>query len=45
MEFRRRVQVIYKMFQHKIFKFEEVQDIIVQYHKKPQEVMKRLGIV
>ncbi|MFH1607848.1 MAG: type II/IV secretion system ATPase subunit [archaeon] len=44
LEFRKRVQLIYKLHQNKIFKFKEVQDIINEYYKKPEEVLKRLGI-
>ncbi len=44
LEFRRRVQLIYKLYQNKIFKFKEVQDIINQYYKKPEEVLKKFGV-
>jgi flagellar protein FlaI len=44
LEFRRRVQLIYKLYQKKIFKFKEVQDIINEYYKKPVEVLKRFGV-
>jgi len=44
LEFRRRVQLIYKLYQHKIFKFHEVQEIINEYVKKPKEVLRRFGI-
>ena len=44
LEFRRRVQLIYKMFQKKTFKFEEVQEIINKYYKKPEEVLKEFGV-
>ncbi len=43
-EFRRRVQLIYGMFQKKIFKFEDVQKIINKYYKRPEEVLKEFGI-
>ena len=43
-EFRKRVQLIYKLYQYKIFGFEEVQDIVNEYYKKPQAVLKRFGI-
>ncbi len=41
LEFRRRVQLMYKLYQNKIFKFKEVQDIINQYYKKPEEVLRK----
>ncbi len=44
LEFKRRVQLIYKLYQSKSFKFQEVQDIINQYYKKPEQVLKRFGI-
>ncbi len=44
LEFRRRVQLIYTLFQKKIFKFEDVQKIVNKYYKKPEEVLKELGI-
>ena len=44
LEFRRRVQLIYKLYQNKIFGFIKVQDIINKYYKKPEEVLKNFGI-
>jgi flagellar protein FlaI len=44
LEFRRRVQLVYGLFQKKIFKFEEVQKVINKYYKKPEEVLKEFGI-
>jgi len=44
LEFRRRVYLIHKLAQTKIFKFEEVQKIINEYYKKPAEVLKRFEI-
>lgn len=44
LEFRRRVQILYKLYQMKIFDFEEVQKIINEYYKKPEMVLKKLGI-
>ena len=43
-EFRKRVQLLNQLYQRKIFKFEEVQDIINEYYKKPSEVLRRFGI-
>jgi len=44
LEFRRRVQLIYKMFQKKTFRFEEVQEVINKYYKKPEQVLKEFGV-
>jgi len=43
-EFKRRVQLLYKIYQQGIFKFEEVQEIVNEYYKKPQEILKRFEI-
>ena len=44
LEFKRRVQLIYKLHQNKIFKFKEVQNIINEYYKKPEQVLKKFGV-
>ncbi len=44
LEFRRRAQLLYKLYQNKIFKFEQVQDIIDEYYKQPENILKRFGI-
>ncbi len=44
LEFRKRVQLIYKLYQNKIFGFKKVQDIINQYYKNPEEVLRKFGI-
>ena len=43
-EFRRRAELLYKMYQQKIFKFNEVSDIIHEYYKKPKEVLTKFNI-
>jgi len=43
-EFRRRVQVVYQMLRKKIFDFKEVQDMVNKYYKRPEQVLKELGI-
>ncbi|VVB83930.1 Type II/IV secretion system protein [uncultured archaeon] len=43
-ELKRRAQVIYQMYKRKILKFEEVQEMINKYYKKPDEVLKELGV-
>jgi flagellar protein FlaI len=43
-EFRRRVQIVHQLYKRKIFKFEEIQEIINRYYKNPEEVLRELGI-
>jgi len=43
-EFKKRVQLLYKIYQNKIFKFEEVQEIVNEYYKKPLEILKKFGV-
>ena len=44
LEFRRRVLLINKLAQNKIFGFHKVQEIINEYYKKPEEVLRKFGI-
>jgi len=44
LEFRRRIQLIHKLHQNKIFSFNKVQGIINEYSKKPKEILKKFGI-
>src|SRR3972149_1460284 len=44
-EFRKRVKLIYSLYQNKIFDYQKFQDVITQYYKKPQEVLAKFGIV
>ena len=43
-EFRKRIQIIYQLFRKKIFKFEEVQEVVGKYYKKPAEVLRELEV-
>jgi flagellar protein FlaI len=43
-EFRKRVQILYKLVREKIFRFEYVQELVNKYYKRPEEVLKELGI-
>lgn len=43
-EFRRRIQILYQMYKRGISKFEEVQEIINRYYKRPEEVLRQLEI-
>lgn len=44
LEFRKRVQLIYILQKRKIFKFKDVEMIITEYYKKPEEVLRKFGI-
>jgi flagellar protein FlaI len=44
LEFRRRVALLYKLYQNKVFGFEEIQNVINEYYKKPEQVLARFGI-
>ena len=44
LEFRKRIQLIHKLHQKKIFDFNKVQEIINEYAKKPKEVLREFGI-
>src|SRR3989344_3858016 len=43
-EFRRRVTILYSMYTTKIFEFEKVQEIINEYYKKPDKILRDFGI-
>ena len=43
-EFRRRVTILYSMYTRKIFEFEKVQEIINEYYKKPDKILRDFGI-
>ena len=45
LEFRRRAQLIYKLYQEKIFTFRKFQEIVNEYYKNPERVLKKFGIV
>ena len=44
LEFRRRVSLLYSMYQKKVFGFEKVGEIINEYYKKPEKVLREFGI-
>ncbi|MCL5018562.1 MAG: type II/IV secretion system ATPase subunit [Candidatus Pacearchaeota archaeon] len=44
MEFRRRVQILFQLYRKGISGFEEVQEIVNKYYKRPAEVLKQLEI-
>ena len=44
LEFRKRAQLIYKLYQKKIFTFEKFQEVVNEYYKNPEKVLKEFGI-
>jgi len=44
LEFRKRSQIIYQLYKQKINKFEQVQELIIKYYKRPDEVLHELGM-
>ena len=44
-EFKSRTELLAKMYQNKIFGFEEVQEVINAYYKDSAKVLRRFGIV
>jgi len=44
LEFRKRAQLIFQMYKMKKTKFEEVQELINKYYKRPEEVLKEFGV-
>ncbi len=43
-EFRKRAQLIYNLYKSKIFDFKEIQNVVVEYYKKPEEVLRKFGV-
>ncbi len=43
-EFKIRVKLLYTLYQNKIFDFQEFQDIITQYYKRPEAVLSKFNI-
>lgn len=43
-EFKTRVRLLYSVYQKRVFNFEQFQDIITQYYKKPKEVLAKFGV-
>ena len=44
LEFKKRSQLLYNMHQQGVFRFQEVQNVIDEYYKRPEVVLKRFGI-
>ena len=43
-EFRRRAQLIYTLYQKNIFGFKKFQEIVNEYYKRPEKILKEYGI-
>ncbi|MFH1710727.1 MAG: ATPase, T2SS/T4P/T4SS family [Nanoarchaeota archaeon] len=43
-EFERRVKIIYELFKRKIFSFDKVQEVVNEYYKNPEKVLKQYGL-
>ena len=43
-EFRIRVNLLYALYANKVFDFQEFQDVITQYYKKPKEILAKYNI-
>jgi len=44
-EFKLRTKLLVRLYQHKIFNFKEVQDIINEYYKSPETVLRRFRVI
>lgn len=44
-EFETRTKLLYAMFQKKVLSYDEVQRVINDYHKSPQFVLKKFGVI
>jgi len=44
LEFRRRVMILYKLYENRMFDFEKFQYIVNQYYKNPDSVLAQYGI-
>jgi archaeal flagellar protein FlaI len=44
LEFDRRVKLIYELFKRKVFDFKKTQDVIQEYYKNPENVLKEYGL-
>jgi hypothetical protein len=44
MEFIRRARILNILSQNKVFSAKEIQNVILGYYKRPEEVLRRFGI-
>jgi len=45
LEFRRRAELIYRLYEKKVFGFKKFQEIVNEYYKNPELVLKQFGIL
>ena len=45
LEFRKRSNLIYKLFQKKVFNFKKFQELVNEYYKNPERVLREFGAV
>jgi archaeal flagellar protein FlaI len=43
-EFKRRSELLYKLYQKKVFGFHEVYEVVNEYYKKPSKILQKYGI-
>lgn len=44
-EFAKRAKLLYNLFQQRVFGFNKIQEIITEYYKKPDTILKRFGVI
>ena len=44
-EFRKRAQLIYTLYRKKFFGFKQFQEVVNEYYKKPEEVLRKYGVI
>ena len=45
LEFKKRVRLIYNLYKKQIFDYNDIQKVIVEYYKKPDEVLRKYGVL
>ena len=45
LEFKRRAQLVYKLYEKKIFSFKQFQNMVDEYYKNPEKILKEFGII
>ena len=43
-EFAKRTRLLYNLFKQRVFGFNQIQEIVTEYYKKPDEVLKKYGV-
>ncbi len=44
LDFKKKISLLYNLYQKRTFGFKEFQDIIMEYYKKPKEVLRKFGV-